>query len=201
MLEYEEREALYAFLNVPNLPRMHWNDSSRWNLADYMYFQVQEAIKKKIRAANFVAITCDEVTIVDNGSWISIYAYVVENYVRVPHLISLLRLVDGSSADSLTLGITKALGAGGDLTHEQISRRLICFGADGISTFQGVRMGVTVQIQSKFVPFCTGVHCIAHRCNLAAKSLFALPIFGVVEQVIHKTHSYFSKSPKCLYEY
>jgi len=137
----------------------------------------------------------------DNGSWISIHAYIVENYVRVPHLISLQCLVDGSGANSPTLVITKALQSGRNLTIDQISRRLICFGADDVSTFQGVFMGVTVQIQSKFAPFCTGVHYMAHRCNLAAKLLSTLPIFIVVEQVIQKTHSYFNKSPKRLYEY
>ncbi len=58
-----------------------------------------------------------------------------------------------------------------------------------------------MQIQTKFAPFCMGVHCMAHRCNLAAKSLSTLPIFGIVEQVIQKVHSYFSKSPKRLSEY
>jgi len=42
---------------------------------------------------------------------------------------------------------------------------------------------------------------MANRCNLAAKSLFSLPLFNVVEQVIQKTHAYFSKSPKRFSEY
>jgi len=36
---------------------------------------------------------------------------------------------------------------------------------------------------------------------LAAKSLSALPVFSVVEQVIQKTHAYFNKSPKRFCEY
>jgi len=42
---------------------------------------------------------------------------------------------------------------------------------------------------------------MAHRCNLATKSLFALPIFATIEQAIQKIHFYFSKSPKRLSEY
>jgi len=201
MLEYEERQALYSFLNVPSLPRMHWTDSSGWQMADCLYSQVQQAVKKKINSAHFISITCDEVTTVDNGSWLCIHGYIVENYVRVPLLISLQRLVEGATADALTLVIMKALEGAGDLTFQQISKRLTCFGADGVSTFQGVRTGVTVQIVTKFAPFCIGVHCMAHRCNLAAKSLSVLPIFATIEQVIQKIHSYFSKSPKRLSEY
>jgi len=201
MLEYEERQALYTFLNVPNLPRMHWSDSSAWQMAESMYCQVKEVIKRKISTAHFVAITCDEVTSVDNGSWICIHVYVVKNFIRSPLLVSLQRLMGGAGADSLTLIIMKALQDGGDLTLEQLSRRLLCFGADGVSTFQGTRSGVTVQIKGRFAPFCLGVHCMAHKCNLAAKTLSALPIFTIIEQLIQKVHSYFSKSPKRLSEY
>jgi len=181
MLEYEQRESLYAFLGVPNLPRMHWSDNSTWTMADSMYKQVKDMIKQKVSAAHFLTITCDEVITVDNGSWICIHAYTVENFVRILHLISIQRLVDGSGADALTLVIMTALQCGGDLNSDQISRKLVCFGADGVSTFQGAKSGVTLQLRMKWAPFCMGVHCMAHRCNLAAKSLSTLPGFSVVE--------------------
>ncbi len=100
-----------------------------------MYLQVKESIKKKTSLAPFIAITCDEATSMDNGSWLCIHAYIVENFVRIPHLIFLQRLTDGVGADTLTLLIMKALECGGDVNLEQISRRLLCFGADGVSTF------------------------------------------------------------------
>jgi len=42
---------------------------------------------------------------------------------------------------------------------------------------------------------------MAHRCNLAAKSLSALPVFTIVEQLIQKIHAYFNKSSKRFFEY
>jgi len=42
---------------------------------------------------------------------------------------------------------------------------------------------------------------MAHRCNLAAKTLSLLPIFTIFEQLIQKVHSYFNKSPKQLSKY
>jgi len=124
---------------------------------------------------------CNEVTSMDNGSWLCIHAYIIENYVRVPHLVFVQRLIDRVGANTLTLLIVKALEIGGDVTLEQISKKLLCFGADGVSTFQGTRSGVTTQLQTKFAPFYMGIHCIAHHCNLAAKSLSTLPIFAIME--------------------
>jgi hypothetical protein len=41
--------------------------------------------------ANYVALTCDEVNIVDNGSWISIHGYMMQ---KVPMMISFQKVVD-----------------------------------------------------------------------------------------------------------
>ena len=97
MLEYESRAALYEFLNVPNFPRMHWSNNSGWIMAEFMYSEVRAAILRVFAIANYVALTCDEVSTIDNGSWISIHAYVVQNWSRVPFLISLEKVVEGSS--------------------------------------------------------------------------------------------------------
>jgi len=104
-------------------------------MADFMYCQVKKAMKNKISAALFVAFTCIELTAIDNGSWICIHAYVVENYVRIPYLIFVQHLLDGKDADSLIVVIMKALECGGDLTFKEISRKLICLGANGVSIF------------------------------------------------------------------
>ena len=77
MLKYESRATLYEFRNVPNFPRMHWSDNSRWIMADFMYTKVRDTISRVLVGANCVALTCDKVSTIDNGSWISIHAYVV----------------------------------------------------------------------------------------------------------------------------
>ena len=38
---------------------------------------------------------------------------------------------------------------------------------DGAAVMMGKRLGVWVQMQSKYSPFCIQTHCIAHRLNLA----------------------------------
>jgi hypothetical protein len=44
----------------------------------FMYMQVQNTIIKAIQFAKFIAYSCNEVTIIDNGSWICVHAYMVD---------------------------------------------------------------------------------------------------------------------------
>jgi hypothetical protein len=141
MLEYKSGAALYEFLNVPNFPRMHWSKNSGWIMADFMYVEVRNAISRVLVSANYVTLTCAEVSTIDNGSWISIHAYVVQNWSRVPYLISLEKVVEGPGSDNL-------------------------------------------------------VHCMAHRCNLAFKTLSQLDIMSHIEGLLKNSHAYFKHSPK-----
>jgi hypothetical protein len=79
MSEYESLEDLFSFLDVPNLPHMHWSESSGWIMAEFMFDVVKAEIKAEVSAAPYVVLTCDETTIVDNGSWMSIHAYTCQN--------------------------------------------------------------------------------------------------------------------------
>jgi len=45
---------------------------------------------------------------------------------------------------------------------EDLVLKLVCFGANGISTFQGFKSRVTFQIWCQYVPFVVGVHYMAH---------------------------------------
>ena len=71
MLSYEAIKELLAFLHVP-MPQYHWNNSSRWNMARHMNLQITAQKKEMIQEANFFLLTCDEVTTIDQGIWVSI---------------------------------------------------------------------------------------------------------------------------------
>jgi hypothetical protein len=72
---------------------------------------------------------------VDNGSYISIYVYVMKNWMRIPMMINLQRIVDGSNANKFNVVIMEVLQNGGGLTLDVIAQRLLCLGAGGINTF------------------------------------------------------------------
>jgi hypothetical protein len=82
-------------------------------------------------------MSCDEVTTIDNGSWICIHAYVVQSLVKVPIFLQIERIVDGSSSNNLTKVIIIALMGCGGLTRKDVSKKLLCFGVDGAFVFQG----------------------------------------------------------------
>lgn len=142
LVEYESRHELYNFLNVPNNPQKHWANCLSWGLAECMFDEIKDAVKQEIGSANYVAMTADEVTTVDNSSWISIHAYVVKDWVRVPYLIALQHLVGGASSDNLTSVILKALELDGGLDLDAHGCQASLFWYGWCVCFQGVHNGV-----------------------------------------------------------
>jgi hypothetical protein len=88
---------------------MHWFDSLGWIMVEFMYVQVTKVIMVTISIANYVAFTCDEVNTMDNGSWISIHPYMMLNWVKVPMMLFLQRVVNGLGFDNLIVVIMEAL--------------------------------------------------------------------------------------------
>jgi hypothetical protein len=70
-----------------------------------------------------------------------------------------------------------ALKEGRGVGTEEIKSKLLSFGVDGITIFQGARTSVAKQLQTKDALFMVGVHCFAHCVNLAARTLSSNSIF------------------------
>jgi hypothetical protein len=111
-------------------------------------------------------------------------------------LLSLQRMVDGGGIDAVREMTTSSLEFHGGLSERQIAEKLVCFRTDGVPTFQGSRNGVTVQLQKSKAPYLFGVHCMAHRTNLAVEPLSNLPSVSKIESLCKNIHSYFSHLPK-----
>jgi hypothetical protein len=62
----------------------------------------------------------------------------VENWVRIPILISLNHVLEGSRSDNLTKVMIEALTIGGDMPRNHVATKLIGFGANGVNVFQGI---------------------------------------------------------------
>jgi hypothetical protein len=85
----------------------------------------------------------------------------------------------------------------GGLSHEQIASKLVCFGADGVSTFQGAKTGVTTQIREKWGPFSLGANCCSHRVNLVVENLSKYRMVSRLERLFQSMYLYFCRSNKC----
>ncbi len=100
-----------------------------------MYQQVQKTIIQSIQSTQFLACSCDEVRTIDNGSWICVHAYVVVGWTKVSILICVDWIVDGSGSNNLIEVIMNSMMKGGALRKEELSKKLLCFGVDGMNVF------------------------------------------------------------------
>ena len=115
---------------------------------------------------------------------------------RVPILLCLQRVIKGGGADNITKIIFGALINEGGLTPHQIKDRFRAFGADGTSVLHGKRNGVTNKLQISYVPHMQGMHCVAHRNNLAVQCLSNLEMVARIETLLDVLYKYFSMFPK-----
>jgi hypothetical protein len=176
--------------------------NSGWGIAECLGHIIDHAIQQALADCSFFSLTCDEVTTVDNQIWISIHVYVVnKEFFRLPYLLALERVEGGTGANNLTRVITTSLKGTGAMSGEDIRAKLLCFGADGASVFQGTRNGVTSQLTREFAPFLLGIHCCGHRLNLVVQSLAETHIVSGMEALLAALHAYFSKSPKKALEF
>ena len=160
MCDYEREQYLLRHLKVKNLPRKHWSETSGWEMSEHLHGSVLSALMSVVRSARIISISADEVTAIDNTSWLGVHVYAMDSWERVPHLLHLSCISessDGGCVDNLTNAIMLSLMGEGGLSAEDISSKLVCFGADGVSTFQGVKKGVTTQIREKWAPFVVQV--------------------------------------------
>jgi hypothetical protein len=76
-------------------------------------------------------------------SYISMYAYVMHSWMKVPIMISFQRVVDGRKFENFILVIMKALHNGAGLSLTFVAQKILCFGGNWVNTFQGTKIGVT----------------------------------------------------------
>jgi hypothetical protein len=196
LADYSGMRDLLEYLHVPYFPRKHWAQGTAWGIAECLHDVVLERTWEVISRAKFMSISCDEVTSQNNDSWASITAYVVENWERRPIQLLVTRLYDGASSANLLSTLLEAMEAYGGLPPSEIAGKLISFGADRVSMFQGVRTGVTVQLKDSHAPFVMGIHCMSHRTNLAVQTLLQVPLVAWIEDMLQSLYSFFSHSPK-----
>jgi hypothetical protein len=70
---------LYSFIGMLKNFKVHWSNSSSWVTVEFMYAHVTNAIIVIVSIDNYVAFTCDDMSINDIGSCIFIHAYMMQN--------------------------------------------------------------------------------------------------------------------------
>ncbi len=52
------------------LSKHYWNDSMKWVMAECMHKRVIKKVKELIASPKYLTLSCDELTTIDNQSWI-----------------------------------------------------------------------------------------------------------------------------------
>jgi hypothetical protein len=74
-------------------------------------------------------------------------------------------------------------------------------GCEGSFIFQGHQMGVTMEFKEVVALFMNGIHCFAHKMNLAMIILSDLPFVHRLECVLYRTCIFFVHSLKKFLEF
>jgi hypothetical protein len=196
MADYSGMKELMQYLYVPNCPLKHWSETTAWGIAECLHDVVLQRTKEVISSTKFISFSCDEVTSQSRESWASFTAYIVVIWERRPIPLLVTRLYDGASSAILLATLLDTLEQYGGLPCPDIASKLVSFGANGVSVFQGVRTGVTVQLKEHHAPLVSGMHCMSHRTNLAVQTLSQVPLVMRIEELLQSLYSFFSHSPK-----
>jgi hypothetical protein len=195
MSDYPLAHTLFQFLNY-ELPNKHWAMNTGWEMGRSIKWVIEERIREDISKSSFISVSCDEVKSSSNETWISIHVYLCDKWARKPILLCCKQVDVDCNAENLCQIVVKSLLVDGGMTKAEIGRKLISFGADGASVFQGRKGGVTKRMVETISPYMMGYHCMAHRTNLAAAALGNLLIVGRLETLCASLYSYFARSPK-----
>jgi hypothetical protein len=82
-----------------------------------------------LQGARYFSVSYNDVTTMDNGTWVSIHVYVVKDYERLPMLAALEHVQEGATSNNLTKVVMTNLQALSGFDQEERAARLVCFGA------------------------------------------------------------------------
>jgi hypothetical protein len=66
MLEYEFLKPLVIFLGIMMMAKKHWTNFNAWDVMHFMCAHVKTKMKEVLAESNYLDVTCDEVTTIDN---------------------------------------------------------------------------------------------------------------------------------------
>ena len=201
MIDYPKMSEYVSFINAPNYSSSHWSMTSGWEWAQYLAQVEKEDMKEKIASATFLSLSLDEVTAIDNTSWICMSIYMVNDHIRHSYLLGIHKMSNSSIAENIYELVIKSLKEIGGMDGLMITKKLVCVGADGAAVMQGQRNGLCVRLQLSAAPYMLGIHCMAHRMNLAFKIVSTFPSVSNVEYLVREVHAYFCRSPKRFLEF
>lgn len=85
------------------------------------------------------------------------HAYIDENNKKVPILLNLERVVDGTTSNNFIAMIIQSLIVFDGLLKMDIANKVVNFKADSVTVFQGLKIGVIIQLMAKHNPYIVNI--------------------------------------------
>ncbi len=77
-----------------------------------------------------------------------------------------------------------------------LAHKLVYFGMNKVTIFQGAKIGVITQLMQKHAPYFSGVHYMAHCINIIVATLSSLKLVSKVENLIARMYNSFTHNSK-----
>jgi hypothetical protein len=101
MTDYPDYIKYLFFLQMPNFPSSHWSLTSGWEWAKYLAQVENDYMKEKIASARSMSLSLDEVTTIDNTSWIFMSIYMVNDHIKHFYLLGFHKMKENSTTENI----------------------------------------------------------------------------------------------------
>ncbi|XP_070566900.1 zinc finger protein 862-like [Ptychodera flava] len=179
-------------LNEVELGSAYKNDKQAYTFLHFIAEVQREELKSLVDRSVLFSLLIDSATDVAIIDEEILYLHLIEEGRPVTKYFS-LQALNRANSEGILKSIDTAFND--ELGIENWKERIVGFGADGAAVNFGKNQGVSARL-SRDVPSLIGVHCVAHRMELAIKhSLKACQYFKDVEVFLMNIFKFYKNSP------
>ena len=140
-------------------------------------------VKKEVAAADFVSIISDGTTDIAILEQEMIYLRTCKAGVVSVKFLGVMS-TPKPDAQGIMNSIGQAVQSGLDVSLEDLAKKLVALGADGAAVMMGCNTGVVTRLR-ELAPSLIGVHCFAHRLELAVRDVVKRhPIYAELDKLL-----------------
>ncbi|XP_070547018.1 zinc finger protein 862-like [Ptychodera flava] len=172
---------------------MYRNDKRCQEFVNAIASKERYDISCEVSTVRFISVICD-------GATDSFHREAEVCYLRACHMGTVstkfigIKNIPKADADGIVHAVSKLLSS--CLGNEDMwKQKLVAFGSDGASVMVGKKGGVVKKFKDDNRPFLLGVHCSAHRLELAYKDACKeVPLYKKVDALMTNLYYFYRNS-------
>lgn len=141
-------------------------------------------VKNQVAAADFTALISDGSTDTAVVEQELVYVRTCKAGVIAVNFLGIMA-TPKADAPGICNSLGRAVTNGLDMPMEEFCKKLVAFGADGAAVMMGRNNGVVARIRNEMAPKIVGIHCFAHRLELAVRDVVAKhPLYKTFDKLL-----------------